>query len=139
MGGMARKPDADLASALAAMRQASGRGRGRKSAIYQWMAVRHADLVAAFKKEPPSWTGLAKFFADHGMMSADGLPPTAAAVRSTWMRVDQTATRRKAARNPVAPPDDHAPRPSRDVRGDDDEPLPDDGPPLPDFSQNVKG
>jgi hypothetical protein len=61
------------------------------------MEARHDALVAAFAKEPPSWTGLAKFFSDAGMLTADGLPQTAASVRSTWMRVTQTRARRAAA------------------------------------------
>ena len=115
---MTRKLTLDLASALAAMKQVSGRGRGRKSEIYRWMDARHDALAAAFAKEPPSWTGLARAFNDAGMLSADGLPQTPASVRSTWMRVTQTRERRKAVtpapafadqaedRRPALPDDD---------------------------------
>jgi hypothetical protein len=93
---MARNPTPDLAGALAAMKSQTGRGRGRKSEMYRWMDARHDALAAAFAKEPPSWTGLAKFFTEAGMLTADGLPQTAASVRSTWMRVTQTRARRAA-------------------------------------------
>jgi hypothetical protein len=120
---MSRKPTPDIASALAAMKQSSGRGRGRKSEIYRWMDARHDALMAAFAKEPPSWTGLARFFNEAGMLSADGFPQTPASVRSTWIRVTTTRTRRRAAthmhmpaagsvdafQNPAPDDDDHHP------------------------------
>src|ERR1700709_1460426 len=101
---MARKTP-DLAAALAAMKQASGRGRGRKSDVYQWMAARYDGLAEAFAKDPPSWTGLAKFFTDNGMLTADGLPQTAASVRSIWVRLEQAKRRRKTLidRQPTMP------------------------------------
>jgi hypothetical protein len=93
---MARNPDLNIASVLAVTKRTPGRGRGRKSELYRWMAARHDALAAGFAKDPPSWTGLAKFFTDAGMLSTDGLPQTAASVRSTWIRVTQAAARKKA-------------------------------------------
>jgi hypothetical protein len=133
---MSLKPTPDTASALAASKQASGRGRGRKSDIYKWMDARHDALAAALAKDPPSWTGLARFFNEAGMLSADGLLQTPASVRSTWIRVTQTRTRRMAiarARTPAA--GDHAdlfqpPAPSDDDNQPGGEPLPESFTPI---------
>jgi hypothetical protein len=133
---MTLKPSPDLASALKAMRQAPGRGRGRKSEIYRWMAARHDAMAAAFAKEPPAWTALAKFLAEAGMRTAEGLPPTAASVRSTWMRVTQQAARRAAAARQVRPvvadsaegpraPDSRDPIGNGGQAGDRDDEIPD--------------
>jgi hypothetical protein len=68
------------------------------------MAARHDALAAAFAREPPSWVGLAKFFADAGMKTAEGVPPTPASVRATWLRVHAQANRqREAAATSPAP------------------------------------
>jgi hypothetical protein len=93
----------DTAAVLAVTRRTPGRGRGRKSALYLWMAARHDALAAGFAKEPPSWTALAQFFTEQGMLSTDGLPQSAASVRSTWVRVTQAAARRKALRHALQP------------------------------------
>jgi hypothetical protein len=85
-----------IADAFAAMRQAGGRGRGRKSAVYEWMAEHYEELAQGFILEPPSWTALATFFTGHGMLTADGLPQTAASVRSVWVRLSSSRDRRGA-------------------------------------------
>jgi hypothetical protein len=129
---MTLKPSPDLAAALKAMRQAPGRGRGRKSDVYRWMAARHDAMAAAFANEPPSWTALAKFLADAGMRTADGLPPTPASVRSTWIRVNQQAARQTVAagqaRQVIATdsaPDHHDPVGTGKQAGDPDDEIPD--------------
>lgn len=116
----------EIAEALKAMRQAPRRGLGRKSAIYQWMEARHAALAAAFEKEPPSWTGLAKYFAGIGLMDTNGRPPTAAATRSAWLRVDATMRRQRQGAPDLrskAPP---SPVLAKDDDPSGDTPLPDD-------------
>jgi hypothetical protein len=140
---MTLKPPPDLASALIAMRQAPGRGRGRKSEIYRWMAARHDAMAAAFAKEPPSWTALAKFLADAGMRTAEDLPPTPASVRSTWIRVTQQAARRTAvagqARQALTRDSTEGSRPPdpRDLIGNGEQAGdPDDE--IPDFDKFVK-
>lgn len=126
---MAKTKHLDVAGALAAMRQAPGRGRGRKSEIYRWMAARYDALSAAFEKEPPSWTGLARYFAEGGMMGTDGLPPSAAAVRSAWLRVSEAMNRKR--RRPSAPQTTAEPEVPAQPHDDDpagDEPIPSDFP-----------
>jgi hypothetical protein len=128
---MAAKKNLDLAGALDAMRKAPGRGKGRKSAIYQWMAARYDALAAAFAEEPPSWTGLAKYFADGGLMGTDGLPPTPAAVRATWLRVASSMERKRQGTPPTPPaPQPRAGPPPDPAHAQDDEPAGDT--PLPD-------
>lgn len=95
---MAKKP-LDITSVLAAMRQSPGRGLGRKSKIYRWMEARYDALSDAFAKEPPSWTGLARYLSEEGFLGTDGLAPTPAAVRSTWLRVETSMKRRRQRQN----------------------------------------
>jgi hypothetical protein len=90
---MNRSPTPDIADALAAMRMASGRGRGRKSEVYRWMAQHYDELAGAFAQEGGSWTALAGFLSNQGMRTADGLPLSAASVRSVWVRLSQTRGR----------------------------------------------
>src|SRR3954447_10613104 len=85
----------DLKGALEAMRREPSRGRGRKGPIYKWMDDRYDALSRQFAHEPPSWVALARYFADHGLMTVAGLPPTPEILRSTWNRVSQDAKRRQ--------------------------------------------
>ena len=128
---MARNNDPDTAAVLAVTRRTPGRGRGRKSDLYRWMAARHDALAEGFAKEPPSWTALAKFFTERGMLSTDGLPQTAASVRATWVRVTQAAARRQPLRqgaHPVvaadSPPDPQPPETGSDNDRPGTEPPP---------------
>src|SRR5262245_46484122 len=87
----------DLAGALAAMKAAPARGRGRRSSAYEWLRARHDGLVAAFAERPPSWKALAGYLGANGITGAGGGPPTAAALRSAWLRVTADAARRHAS------------------------------------------
>src|SRR5262245_5997275 len=99
----------DLAGALAAMKAAPARGRGRRSSAYEWLRARHDGLVAAFAERPPSWKALAGYLGANGITGADGRPPTAAALRSAWLRVTADAARRRASQ-PTGQPRSEAAR-----------------------------
>ncbi len=114
--GMAKNCEPDLAGAVAAMRKAPARGRGRRSPVYQWLAARHDALAALFEKEPPSWTALARYLGEGGITASDGLPPTASTVRSVWLRVAENAARRKARQAAEVAK-------TRPTRAEDDEPA----------------
>ena len=85
----------DTASLLAASRRTTV-GRGRKSPLYRWFDRRYEALARGFEKNPPSWVAMADFFNRHKMLTVDGLPQTAASVRSTWKRVEAGRNRRIA-------------------------------------------
>jgi len=106
---MSRKPP-DLAGALAAMRAAPARGRGRRSSAYEWLHARHDALVAAFAERPPSWKALADYLGAHVITGADGQPPTASALRSAWLRVIANVARRRASQPSREPRPDAAPQ-----------------------------
>lgn len=133
------KTPPDLAGALEAMKAAT-RGPRKRSPVYTWLANRHDGLAEAFRSQPPSWKSLAKYLADGGVLNADGQPPTPAAVRTSWMRVEADLARKRASRGrsqTTTPPAPHQERIRAPVSIDDDET--DDGPPLPDFSKTLKG
>jgi hypothetical protein len=116
----------DIDAALAAMRQSATKGRGRKSAPYQWLAARHDALVAAFAEEPPSWPALAAFLAERGIMNADGKPPTAEGLRKVWLRVRQAAEKPPSSepRPQAKPARDAAERSPPDDEPDNEPPRP---------------
>jgi hypothetical protein len=132
---MTKKPTADVAGAIAAMRATPARGRGRKSSAYLWLHARHDALAKAFNENPPSWIALAKYLGDNGITNGDGNAPTASSLRSAWLRVVKDVARRRsgktfkrptAAQTPVvaSKPVD-VPAPSKPAIGDitdDDEP-----------------
>jgi hypothetical protein len=90
-----KKPD--VAGAVAAMRAAPARGRGRKSPAYQWLHERRDALAKAFSESPPAWAAFAKYLGDNGIFGADGKPPTASAVRGAWLRIAAGAAGRRTA------------------------------------------
>lgn len=122
---MGKEPD--VAGALAAMRdgKGGGRGRGRRSGLYDWLFARFEHLSKAFEETPPAWKALAVYLAEHGIKGADDRPPTAVMTRSAWVRVVQ-AKQKRQAKKPVAPaakplqqpviaPDTSAPMSDRDA------------------------
>jgi hypothetical protein len=125
---MSKTPD--VAGALEAMK-AVVRGPRIKSPVYEWLHARYDPLSAAFAERSPSWKALAKYLADGGIMNADGVAPTPAAVRSSWLRVEADIARRRARRSQRA--DDPLPTRGRGPVAAD----PDDE--VPDFSSFVKG
>ena len=98
-----KSDDPELAGALAAM-SAPRRGPRRTSPVYQWMAVRYDGLAAAFMKMPPSWVALAEYLSGLGVMGADGKPPSAAAVRSAWLRLEVAMTRKRGRATGLSAP-----------------------------------
>jgi hypothetical protein len=116
-------PGPDLKGALEAMRREPSRGRGRKGPIYKWMAARYDALSRQFAHEPPSWVALARYFADHGLMTAAGLPPTPEILRSTWNRVSQDAKRRRLKPEPQEPQDTPPADVPRSTTATDDPPA----------------
>lgn len=87
-GGMIRKSSLP-AAALAAIGQASGRGRGKRSPLYLWFREHHDELAVGFARSAPAWQPLATFLGEQGVLDADGKMPTARAVRDAWWRVRQ--------------------------------------------------
>lgn len=77
------------AAALAAIRHASGRGRGKRSPLYLWFQEHHDELAVGFARSAPAWQPLATFLGEQGVLDADGKMPTARAVRDAWWRVRQ--------------------------------------------------
>jgi hypothetical protein len=90
-----RPPAPDLAGALAAMKKADRR-RGRPSPVHQWLETNYDGLAAAFRREPPSWTNLADYLGEHGVMGLEGRRLSPAAVRAAWVRVDKAQRRRRS-------------------------------------------
>src|ERR1700678_902490 len=84
----------DLKGALEAMK-AAVRGPRRKSPVYEWLAARYDPLTTAFRTSQPAWKALAVYLGKGGVMGADGIPATAAAVRATWLRVQADKERRR--------------------------------------------
>ncbi len=95
---MSKPPD--TAGAIQAMKAAS-RGPRIKSPVYEWLAARHDELVAAFESQPPKWKALAAYLAQGGVKNADGQPPSAATVRTSWLRVEASMAARKHRRPPA--------------------------------------
>jgi hypothetical protein len=95
------KPTA--AGAFQAMK-AVRRGPRVKGPVYEWLSSNYAELARGFRQTSPSWTGLAKYLADNGVLTVDGKPPTANSVRMTWLRVEADQVRR--TRRSRAPSDD---------------------------------
>ena len=97
---------ADLNAVIAAAQQAlpPGRGgRGRRSALYDWM-WRHHDALAAEFDQPraPNWRALAERFAAMGAADGAGRSPTPEIVRKTWWKVRKAKTEaRKRTSGPV--------------------------------------
>ena len=95
----------DMAGAVSAIAEARARGRGRKSPVYLWLRSRHDELEAAFEENAPSWSALAKYLGDGGVMSGDGTRPTATSVRNAWLRVRKAvAEQRRKRGRPAGPP-----------------------------------
>jgi hypothetical protein len=129
---MSKKPP-DLAGALAAMRAAPARGRGRRSSAYEWLHARHDALVAAFAERAPSWKALAEYLGANGITGADGRAPTATALRSAWLRVSADVARRRASqptRKPLAASRQAVPPTGGGAAADPDAP--------PDFDQPIR-
>jgi hypothetical protein len=123
----------DVAGALAAMRSTPTRGRGHTSPAYEWLHKRHGALAQAFAERPPSWKALAVYLGQNGVMGADGNPPTAAALRSAWLRVLANVARRKSSQEtgePLPQEAGDAVTARRRSPGDQDE--------LPDFDQPIR-
>jgi hypothetical protein len=99
-GGMIRKSPLP-AAALAAIGQASGRGRGKRSPLYLWFREHHDELATGFARSAPAWQPLATFLGEQGVLDADGKPPTARAARDAWWRVRQDL--KQAAALPTTP------------------------------------
>ena len=89
------------AAALAAIGQASGRGRGKRSPLYLWFREHHDELAAGFARSAPAWQPLATFLGEQGVLDVDGKLPTARAVRDAWWRVRQDL--KQAAALPTTP------------------------------------
>lgn len=105
---MAARKHASAAKVLAAVAQAAGRGRGRRSPLYLWFREHHDVLAAGFKRTPPAWQVLADALAEQGIRDADGKPPAAATARAAWWRVRRDL---KAQAKAAAPSPPHAPEP----------------------------
>jgi hypothetical protein len=97
------KKGPDVAGALAAMRSAPAVGRGRKSEAYEWLHARHDVLAQAFAERPPSWKALAVYLGENGIKGGNGKPPTAAALRSAWLRVLGNVARRRSSQGKGEP------------------------------------
>lgn len=125
----------DLKGALEAMKSAS-RGPRRKSPVYEWLAAKHDALATAFRTSQPSWKALAEYLGNGGVMGADGVPATPAAVRSTWLRVqaDRARKRQPGNRAPSLTPLPVV-QPSAGAHNDE---LETDQPDEPDFNTFVK-
>jgi hypothetical protein len=123
------RPEPDTAGAIMAMK-ARARGPRRKSPIYEWLAARHDELAAAFRKTPPSWTALADYLGQGGVMNVDGALPTPSAVRTSWLRVEADLARKRGRRASPASP---AP-----AAGQGFAPTSDHDENLPDFSKPVR-
>lgn len=113
-------PDTD--GYLRAIKANARRGPRRKSPVYEWLAARHDELVAAFKRTPPSWTVLAKYLAEGGVLNADGVPPTPSAVRTSWLRVEADLARKRSGRRGSSP-DAPSPAPAAPVQRHDPPPV----------------
>jgi len=95
----------NVADAVAVMRSARARGRGRKSAIYLWFLKNHDALAEAFALNAPAWTDFADYLASQGLKDGNGNPPRARGTRDVWFRVRQEVKQRSAREpSPVAPP-----------------------------------
>src|SRR5580704_2950856 len=125
------KKGPDVAGALAAMRSAPAVGRGRKSEAYEWLHARHKALAQAFAERPPSWKALAVYLGENGITGGNGKPPTAAALRSAWLRVLGNVARRRSSQGTGEPPRDArtAVTPSK---------PPDEQEGFPDFDQPIR-
>lgn len=121
------------------------RGPRVKGPIYVWLYDHYAELSAGFRKTSPSWAGLAKFFAENGILSVDGKPPTPNAVRMAWLRVEADHFRRSRRTRSEEPPAE-LPSPSivpassfRTVSPTPDPPSDEaDNNDAPDFSKNLR-
>lgn len=101
---MARRTP-DPTKALAAVAQATGRGRGRRSPLYLWLKKHHDALAEGFKDTPPAWAELAAYLGGEGVLDIDGKPPTARGTRGAWYRVrrDLEAQAKRKATKPPSP------------------------------------
>ncbi len=91
----------NVADAVAVMRSAPARGRGRKSAIYLWFLKNHDALVEAFALNAPAWTDLAAYLSSQGLKDGNGNPPRARGTRDVWFRVRQEVKQRPPREPPL--------------------------------------
>ena len=94
----------NVADAVAVMRLAPARGRGRKSAIYLWFLKNHDALVEAFALNAPAWTELAAYLSSQGLKDGNGNPPRARGTRDVWFRVRQEVKQRPLREPPLVAP-----------------------------------
>jgi transposase-like protein len=91
---VARKPQGELARKLAA------RAYEGRSALYRWTRQHFAELRAARAAYKPTWQAIADLAAEAGQVDRANKPPSAAAMRKIYLRVegDIEADRRVASR-----------------------------------------
>ena len=91
---MARKPKGELARKLAA------RAYEGHSALYRWTRQHFAELHSARAAYKPTWQAIADLAAEAGQVDRANKPPSAAAMRKIYLRVeaDIEADRRAAPR-----------------------------------------
>jgi hypothetical protein len=77
---------ADVAGIEAAISGARS-GRGRRSQVYAWMLAHREELAALFRRQPPSWDGIARYLGERGLQSGRGLPPSGESCRHAWRTV----------------------------------------------------
>ena len=79
---MARKPQGELARKLAA------RAYEGHSALYRWTRTHFAELHSARAAYKPTWQAIADLAAEAGQVDRANKPPSAAAMRKIYLRVE---------------------------------------------------
>lgn len=98
-------PDLDIEKLGAAM----AAGMRRRSPLMVWFIEHHTEFAALLQKHGADWKGLARHFADAGLLSRTGTPLTPRTVENYWHRAQRLIARqrtgqRRAASAPVSPP-----------------------------------
>lgn len=84
-------------------------GIRRRSSLMIWMITHHDEFARLIQINGADWPGLAKYFADAGMLSRVGQPLTPRTVETYWFRAKRTVQKQRASQHRTIKPPAYAP------------------------------
>jgi hypothetical protein len=84
-------------------------GLRQRSPLMVWFIEHHDEFSALLDKHGADWKGLARHFAEMGLMSKAGKPLTPRTVENYWHRAQQQVAKKRVGHKATAPADQTMP------------------------------